>query len=79
MSSHEALTKLHEYYVRVKCIVNANIWLPQEIKRLVVIGSKKPFNNLEYPNAKPIRLKDIIEKDAYIDIPDYVYSRLKER
>lgn len=72
----EALTKLPEYYVRVECPVNANIWLPQERKRLVVIGSKKPFNNLEYPNAQPIRLKDIIEKDAAIDIPDYVYSRL---
>lgn len=72
----EALTKLPEYYVRVECPVNANIWLPQERKRLVVIGSKKPFDNLEYPDTKPIRLKDIIEKDAVIDIPDYVYSRL---
>lgn len=72
----EALTKLPEYYVRVECPVNANMWLPQERKRLIVIGSKKPFDNLEYPNAKPIRLKDIIEKDVAIDIPDYVYSRL---
>lgn len=72
----EALTKLPEYYVRVECPVNANIWLPQERKRLVVIGSKKPFDNLEYPDSKPLRLKDIIEKDASIDIPDYVYSRL---
>ncbi|EKQ56302.1 DNA (cytosine-5-)-methyltransferase [Clostridium sp. Maddingley MBC34-26] len=72
----EALTKLPEYYVRVECPVNANIWLPQERKRLVVIGSKKPFDDLEYPATKPIRLKDIIEKDAAIDIPDYVYSRL---
>lgn len=72
----EALTKLPEYYVRVECPVNANIWLPQERKRLVVIGSKKPFDDLEYPDTKPIRLKDIIEKDAAIDIPDYVYSRL---
>lgn len=72
----EALTKLPEYYVRVECPVNANIWLPQERKRLVVIGSKRPFDDLEYPDTKPIRLKDIIEKDAAIDIPDYVYSRL---
>lgn len=72
----EALTKLPEYYVRVECPVNANMWLPQERKRLVVIGSKKPFDNLKYPDANPIKLKDIIEKDVYIDIPDYVYSRL---
>lgn len=72
----EALTKLPDYYVRVECPVNANMWLPQERKRLVVIGSKKPFDNLEYPDAKPIRLRDIIERNAEIDIPNYVYSRL---
>ena len=72
----EALTKLPEYYVRVECPVNANMWLPQERKRLIVIGTKKPFDNLEYPESKQIRLKDIVEKDADIDIPQYVLNRI---
>lgn len=72
----EALTKLPEYYVRVECPVNANMWLPQERKRLIVIGTKKPFSNLEYPDSKPISLKDIVEKDADIDIPQYVLNRI---
>ena len=72
----EALTKLPEYYVRVECPVNANMWLPQERKRLIVIGTKKPFNNFEYPDSKQIRLKDIVEKDADIDIPQYVLNRI---
>ena len=72
----EALTKLPEYYVRVECPVNANMWLPQERKRLILIGSKKPFNDIEYPDAKPIRLKDVIEKDVNINIPDYALARL---
>ena len=72
----EALTKLPDYYVRVECPVNAKMWLPQERKRLILIGSKKPFNNLEYPTAKSIRLKDIIEKDAAVDIPQYVLNRI---
>lgn len=72
----EALTKLPEYYVRVECPVNANIWLPQERKRLILIGSKKPFNRLRYPEADPVRLKDIIEKDAEVQIPAYALSRL---
>ena len=45
----EALTKLPDYYVRIECPVNANMWLPQERKRLILIGSKKPFSRFEYP------------------------------
>lgn len=72
----EALTKLPDYYVRVECPINANMWLPQERKRLILIGSKKPFTNFNYPDSQPLRLKDIIEKDASIDIPQYVYNRI---
>lgn len=72
----EALTKLPDYYVRVECPVNADMWLPQKRKRLILIGSKKPFDDFEYPESSPIRLKDIIEKDPDINIPDYVYRRL---
>lgn len=72
----EALTKLPDYYVRIECPVNANMWLPQERKRLILIGSKKSFTNFDYPDEKPLKLKDIIEKDAEVDIPQYVYNRI---
>ncbi|WP_026883663.1 DNA cytosine methyltransferase [Clostridium akagii] len=72
----EALTKLPDYYVRVECPINANMWLPQERKRLILIGTRKPFNNLKYPESKPIRLKDIIQKGAEVAIPQYVYNRI---
>lgn len=72
----EALTKLPDYYVRVECPVDANIWLPQNRKRLILIGTRKPFDNLEYPDSSPIRLKDILENNPDIDIPQYVYNRL---
>ena len=72
----EALTKLPDYYVRVECPVNADMWLPQKRKRLIVFGTKKPFDNLEYPESTPIRLKDILEDNPEINIPDYVYKRL---
>lgn len=72
----EALTKLPDYYVRIECPVNANMWLPQERKRLILIGSKKPFNNLSYPESTPLRLKDIVEKDLNVDIPQYVLNRI---
>ena len=73
----EALTKLPDYYVRVECSIDANMWLPQNRKRLILIGSKKPFTNFNYPENKPIKLKDILDKDAEIDIPQYVYNRLQ--
>lgn len=72
----EALTKLPDYYVRVECPVDANMWLPQNRKRLILIGTLKPFNSLSYPQAKAMRLKDILENDPQVDIPDYVYRRL---
>ena len=72
----EALTKLPDYYVRVECPVNADMWLPQKRKRLIVIGTRKPFDNLEYPESNPMRLKDILESNPDINIPDYVYRRL---
>ena len=72
----EALTKLPDYYVRVECPINADMWLPQKRKRLIVFGTKKPFDNLEYPENNPMRLKDILEINPDINIPDYVYKRL---
>ena len=72
----EALTKLPDYYVRVECPINANMWLPQERKRLILIGSKKPFTNFDNPDSQPLKLKDVIEKDASINIPQYVYNRI---
>ena len=72
----EALTKLPDYYVRIECPVNANMWLPQERKRLILIGSKKPFINLDYPDETPLRLKDIIQKDSEVNIPQYVLNRI---
>jgi DNA (cytosine-5)-methyltransferase 1 len=72
----ECLTKLPNYYVRVECPVNANMWLPQERKRLVVIGTKKPFDSLPYPDGKPVKMKDIIDIGIDVYTPDYVQKRL---
>ena len=39
----EAMTKLPDYYVNVFCPVDAANWLPQRRKRLILIGTKKPY------------------------------------
>jgi DNA (cytosine-5)-methyltransferase 1 len=72
----EAMTKLPDYYVNVFCPVDAINWLPQVRKRLILIGTRKPFF-IGAPQAgnRP-RIKDIIEKNPFIEMPDYVISRI---
>jgi len=73
----EALTRLPDYYVRIECPVNASLWLPQDRKRLLLFGTRKPFNSLQYPLfRKQAIIGDILEEDPEINIPDYVKNRL---
>jgi len=73
----EAMTKLPQYYVQVFCPVNALNWLPQDRKRVIIIGSKKPFSIREPKNERKISIKDILEKDPNINIPNNFYSRFE--
>lgn len=74
----EAMTKLPNYYVRVFCPVDALCWLPQRRKRLIMFGTKCEFS-FSAPREVKNRpsLKSMIEKNPYLEIPDYVYRRLK--
>lgn len=76
----EAMTKLPDYYVNVFCPVDAANWLPQRRKRLILIGTRKPFFIAPpTPVSNKIRLKDIIEKDPVYEMPDYVVARINGR
>jgi DNA (cytosine-5)-methyltransferase 1 len=73
----EAMTKLPDYYVNVFCPVDASNWLPQRRKRLILIGTRKQFSISEPKEItnKP-RLKDILEKNPNVEMPDYVIKRI---
>ena len=73
----EAMTKLPDYYVNVFCPVDASNWLPQKRKRLILIGTRKQFsiNAPSQINNRP-RLKDILEKNPNVEMPDYVIKRI---
>jgi DNA (cytosine-5)-methyltransferase 1 len=73
----EAMTKLPDYYVHVFCPVDASNWLPQSRKRLILIGTRKPFNiEAPLPESNRPKLKDILEENPIVETPDYVISRV---
>lgn len=74
----EAMTQLPNYYVNVFCPVDASNWLPQRRKRLILIGTKKPYQ-IAAPTPAKIkpRLKDILELNPNVEMPAYVISRIK--
>ena len=73
----EAMTKLPDYYLNVFCPVDASNWLPQRRKRLILIGAKKPFAiNAPTQIANRPTLKNILEKNPEIEMPDYVIKRM---
>jgi DNA (cytosine-5)-methyltransferase 1 len=74
----EAMTKLPDYYVNVFCPVDATYWLPQRRKRLILIGTRKPFSiAAPKPSTKRVRLKDILDKEPQVEMPEYVLRRIK--
>ena len=74
----EAMTKLPDYYVNVFCPVDASNWLPQKRKRLILIGTRKPYTiSLPKQMTNRPRLKDILENNPDVEMPDYVLSRIK--
>lgn len=72
----EAMTRLPDYYVNVFCPVDAANWLPQRRKRLILIGTRKPFFIQSPVHQRSTRLKDIIEKNPDVEMPEYVISRI---
>lgn len=73
----EAMTKLPGYYVTVFCPVSSQTWLPQKRDRLIIIGTQREFAwRPAAPVGPPVRLKDILEENPRVEIPDYVYKRL---
>ena len=72
----ESMTKLPEYYVHVACPVKSSIWLPQKRDRLIIIGSRKPFNWRAPESNSRKSLAEILETDPQPEIPDYVAKRM---
>ena len=73
----EAITQLPDYYVNVFCPLDAANWLPQRRKRLIVIGTKKPFFiNEPAVSSQRVKMKDVVESNPNVYLPQYVINRL---
>ncbi len=73
----EAMTKLPDYYVNVFCPVDASNWLPQSRKRLILFGTRKRFSiESPKPDRNRPKLKDILEENPNVEMPEYVLSRI---
>lgn len=75
----EAFTKLPGYYIHVECPVNSSDWLPQDRKRLILIGTKKPFvfRPPDKKRFKTIQLSDILEESPDIgELPKAILKRM---
>lgn len=57
----EAMSELPDYYINILCPVNSLNWLPQSRPRLILIGTRKPFD-LQHPErtSRPT-LKDLLD------------------
>lgn len=73
----EAMTQLPGYYVTVVCPVDASNWLPQRRKRLIIFGTRKPFSiSAPEQDLRRKTLRDIMESDPEVDMPEYVLNRI---
>lgn len=73
----EAMTKLPSYYVTTFCPIKSEIWLPQRRNRLIIFGSRKPFGWCEPKHGSPVRLRDIVERNPDVTLPDAIKQRME--
>jgi len=73
----EAMTKMPDYYVQVFCPIQSELWLPQRRNRLIIIGTRRHFSIRPPANTKPVRLKDILDKDPKVTLPKAIASRMQ--
>jgi DNA (cytosine-5)-methyltransferase 1 len=72
----EAMSKLPGYYMNIFCPLDANNWLPQHRKRLILIGTKRQHSISAPTNTRRVTLKEIIESAPGMVVPDYVVRRI---
>ncbi len=72
----EVMTRLPDYHIQTFCPIKSSHWLPQRRDRLIIIGTRRPFNVRPPENTKPIALKSILENDPEVTLPKAIKTRM---
>lgn len=72
----EAMTKLPDYYVHVFCPVQSQHWLPQRRDRLIIFGTRRPFEVRPPKNCRAVTLAQIVEHDPEVTLPSAIKARM---
>lgn len=73
----EAMTQLPGYFVQTFCPVESSLWLPQRRARLIVLASRRAFAWRPPESHRRVSLREIIETEPRVEIPDYVAKRIR--
>ncbi|TKB53316.1 DNA cytosine methyltransferase [Ferrimonas aestuarii] len=72
----EAMTKMPDYYVHVFCPVRSELWVPQRRHRLIIIGTKHPFEVRPPENTRAVTLAEILEDEPKVTLPKAIKARM---
>lgn len=72
----EVMTKLPDYHIQTFCPIKSEHWLPQRRDRLIIIGTRKPFNVRPPEKTQPVSLKSILEKNPNVTLPKAIKTRM---
>lgn len=72
----EAMTRMPDYYIQVFCPVKSELWLPQRRNRLIIVGTRRPFDMRPPENTKPVPLSAILEEEPRVTLPSAIKARM---
>lgn len=73
----EAMTQMPDYYINTFCPIQSESWLPQRRSRLIIIGTKKPFDVQAPENTRPVSLAEILEAEPDVTLPSAIEKRMR--
>lgn len=72
----EAMTKLPDYFITTFCPVQASQLLPQDRKRVIIIGARRPFDWSPPVAKQRVTLADILEESPRVTWPKAIRARM---
>jgi len=72
----ESITRLSGYHIQTFCPIKSENWLPQRRDRLIIIGTKRPFNVRPPEGTRRMKLSEVLEDNPQLTIPKAIKARM---